>query len=108
MESTKSFSIKVDQRFSDWDDIKSYRGMHNNDTGPGQYNLPELVTSKNKALSSMRNSPRLTIGLPMSNKRPYFKENSTDFMGSSSPASNKYNPNYEKVKVKDPNFSLSK
>jgi len=35
MDMTKSFSNKVDYRFNDWDDVNSYRGMHNNDAGPG-------------------------------------------------------------------------
>ena len=73
--------------------------MHNNETGPGQYNLPQLVFVEKRALSSMRNSPRMSIPVPKPNvKRGYHPENKNDYMGSSSPAPNKYNPNYKSVK----------
>lgn len=88
MDMTKSFSNKVDYRFNDWDDVNSYRGMHNNDAGPGQYNLPQLVAVEKKSLSSMRNSPRHSIGLPFDKNIPYHKETYTDFIGRSSPAVN--------------------
>lgn len=105
LESTKSYSTKVENRFADWDDVNSYRGMHNNDTGPGQYNLPQLVAVEKKSLSSMRNSPRHSIGLPSARNKPYHKETYTDFIGRSSPALNKYNPDYSVGKNKDPQFS---
>ena len=46
-----------------------------------------------RALSSMRNSPRSTIGLPKTKNKGYYPENKNDYMGSASPAPNRYNPN---------------
>jgi hypothetical protein len=64
-----------------------------------------MVAVEKKALSSMRNSPRVGIGLPIEKNKPYFKEVFTDFLGRSSPAVNKYNPKDDLVKPKDPSFS---
>ena len=41
----------------------------------------------------MRNSPRSTIGLPKTKNKGYYPENKNDYMGSASPAPNRYNPN---------------
>jgi hypothetical protein len=66
------------------------------------------VFVENKPLSSMRNSPRVSIGLPIEKNKPYFKEVFKDFMGRSSPAASKYSPRDELTHPKDPSFSLSK
>jgi hypothetical protein len=105
MNNTASYGIKVDQRFSDWDDLNSYRGMHNQDHGPGQYSIPSFVAVENKPLSSCRNTPQISIGLPLEKNKPYFPEVKTDFVGRSSPAVNKYSPKDVLTKPKDPSFS---
>jgi len=64
-----------------------------------------LVFVEKKPLSSMRNSPRVTIGLPIEKNKPYFKEVFTEFMGRSSPAANKYSPKVDLTVRKDPSFS---
>ena len=56
----------------------------------------------------MRNSPRMSIGLPNTKNKPYYPEVYTDFMGKSSPAASKYSPRIDAVKNKDPNFSMSR
>ena len=106
--STKSQQIKVDARFGDWDDFNSYRGPHNQETGPGQYSLPALVAVDHKPLSTLRNSPRLSIGLPNYKNKPYFPEVSSEFIGRNSPAVTKYSPSMEATKTKEPEFSISK
>lgn len=85
--------------------MQSYRGMHNNDMGPGQYQLPPLVAVEKKALSSMKNSPRLSIGLPRYKNKPYWPEVKNDFMGKDSPAVTSYQPDADKIKTSDPKYS---
>ena len=64
--------------------------------------LPPLVAVDRKALSSMRNSPRMSIGLPAYKNKPYWPETLSDFVGKDSPAVTSYHPINETVKVKDP------
>lgn len=105
---TKSFTIKVEKRFSDWDDVNTYRGPHINETGPGQYTLPQLVAVEHKSLSTMRNTPMISIGLPNTKNKPYYKETYSDFIGRSSPNPCKYSPDFKRIKAADPNYSQSK
>jgi len=56
----------------------------------------------------MRNSPRITIGLPITKNKPYYPEVYTDFLGRSSPSVSSYDPNINAIKPKDPNFSQSR
>lgn len=46
----------------------------------------------------MRNSPHMSIGLPSRKNKPYYPEVKKDFLGKSSPAPDKYNPNMQSVK----------
>lgn len=103
--STQSFTIKVEKRFSDWDDINTTRGIQNNETGPGQYSLPQLVAVDHVTLSTMRNTPNIKIGLPITKNKPYYKETYSDFIGRSSPNPCKYSPSYKLVKKADPKYS---
>jgi len=68
--------------------------------------LPPLVAVEKKALSSMRNSPRISIGLPSTDGlgAPYFKE--TKMSGRDSVPSTKYNPSNDFIKNKYPAFSM--
>jgi len=66
------------------------------------------VFVEKRALSSMRNSPRSTIGLPKTKNKGYYPENKNDYMGSSSPAPNRYNPNSQSVKILEPSMSVGK
>jgi hypothetical protein len=86
---TKSFDIKVTSKFGDF----NHSTIGNQETGPGQYLLPPLVAVEKKALSSLRNSPRHSIGVPITKNKPYFRETVKDFVGRDSPAASAYRPN---------------
>ena len=101
---TKSFDIKVTTKFGDF----SHSTIGNQETGPGQYLLPPLVAVEKRALSSLRNSPRHSLGLPFTKNRPYHKENSKDYYGRDSPAASTYRPNSQLVKEQLPSYSQSK
>lgn len=101
---TKSFDIKVTTKFGDF----NHSTIGNQETGPGQYLLPPLVAVEKRALSSLRNSPRFSLGLPNTKNRAYHKENSKDFAGRDSPAANSYRPSSMLVKDALPSYSQSK
>ena len=66
--------------------------MHVHELGPGDYHLPPLVAVEKHVLSSNRNSPRVSLGLPTDRNKPYHKENYTEFMGRDSPSLSSYKP----------------
>ena len=101
---TKSFDIKVTTKFGDF----NHSTIGNQETGPGQYLLPPLVAVEKKPLSSMRNSPRHSVGMPNTKNKPYYKETIKDFVGRDSPAASAYRPNSMLVKEKLPSYSQSK
>lgn len=63
---------------------------------------------ENKILSSIRNSPRLSIGLPINKNKPYWKETAKDFIGKSSPRVTSYDPDLKLTKGCEPKFSQPK
>jgi len=101
---TTSFDTKVKSKFGDF----THSTIGNQETGPGQYLLPPLVAVEKKPLSSLRNSPRHSIGMPITKNKPYFRETVKDFIGRDSPAASTYRPNSELIKEKLPSYSQSK
>ena len=75
-----------------------YKGMHVQDNGPGQYDLPPLVGSG--SLSTFRNSSRVSIGLPNTKGSPYHRENASQFLGKHTPSVTAYNPEILNTKEK--------
>lgn len=63
-----------------------------------------------KALSSMKNSPKVSIGMPKRKNMGYHPEVYTEFLGSSSPACTKYHPNnnVRSTKSLQPKYSVGK
>ncbi len=55
-----------------------------------------------KPLSTIRNSPRLSLGLPSDRNRPYHRETVKDFIGKNSPRLTSYRPSTDLIKAKVP------
>lgn len=50
----------------------SYLSHHINSTGPGDYNLPTFISSKNVPTSIHKNTPAFSLGAKVTKKKPYF------------------------------------
>ena len=77
-----------------------------NNTGPGDYNLPNLV-GNNSVISGMTNKPQWS--LRKKSKPGYFPHYRTELAGQSSPAASKYSPkqdkDYPNLQYSSPRFS---
>jgi len=85
-----------------------YSRMHNasKQTGPGSYQLPDIIGNRSLADSSLKNAPKITFGAHV-RKPAYHHETYKDFIGGDSPGI-KYFPSKDLVKRSNPCFSLPK
>eukprot|EP00347_Sterkiella_histriomuscorum_P000718 403374773 len=74
-----------------------------NVTGPGDYTLPSLVSTKG-VTSNKKNSPAFTF--QQKTKLPYFPQTESEFMGKDSPAPIEYSPEPNLLKQKDPSYTI--
>ena len=76
-------------------------------TGPGAYNLPEIMgINRGQSLSTLKNSANISFGIKPE-KKSFYKECYIDFVGCDSPGM-KYSPNHNSIKRSNPRFSMSK